>query len=372
MKPKYSFYLLEFFCFAVLIGIVAAMFKNDFPSSSSLNQEIDSYLKEKQFQGSALIAHKGKILFEKSYGLANAEHQIPNTPQTVFRIGSITKLFTAVVILQLQEQGLLKVSDTIAKYIPDYPQGDRISIHHLLSHTSGIASITRLPNLLEIQRQATTPLKAMDHFKDLPLKFTPGTDTESSDSNYIILGAIIENVTQKPYEEVLKENILIPLHMTSTYYEYNHYVIPHRASGYQYQEGKLSRAPFIDMSLPHAAGALSSTVEDLYRLDQALKGTSFISKEIRDALFTIHGSNATNKLASGYGFRIGPLNRGMEGCEASIAGHFATIDGFEGAMITYQKDDLTIILLSNVEKSDLRSFHKEIASLIRASWRSSL
>lgn len=368
MKTKYQYYLFAFLFLAV-IGIVAVNLKGHFPVFYTLTQEIDSFLNKEGFQGSVLISKEGKILFSKGYGFANAEHQIPNAPHTVFRIGSITKLFTAVVILQLQEKGLLKVSDPVIKYIPDYPHGDQITIHHLLSHTSGIPSITRLPNLLEIQRQATTPLQALVHFKDLPLKFVPGTDCESSDSNYIILGAIIENITHQPYEEYLKMNIFHPLDMTATYYEYNHSVIPHRASGYQNRKGKLYHAPFIDMSLPHAAGALSSTTVDLYKFDQALRENSFLSNEMRHSLFTIHGSAVVNRIAAGYGFRVGPINRGMEGCESSIIGHFATIDGFEGAMITYLNDALTIILLSNVENTDLRSFHKEIARLVRASWR---
>jgi CubicO group peptidase (beta-lactamase class C family) len=209
----------------------------------------------------------------------------------------------------------------------------------------------------------------MAHFKDLPLNFDPGMKCESSDSGYIILGAIIEVVTHKPYEEYLKVNILTPLNMTATYYEHNHYVIPNRASGYVYKEGILSHAPFIDMSFPHAAGALSSTIEDLYKWDQALKGTTFLSKEMRDALYTIHASNATNQLASSYGLRIGPLNRGMEECDPSIVGHFATIDGFEAALISYQVDGLTIILLSNVQETNVRQFHKELARLVRSFWR---
>ena len=330
---------------------------------------IDQYLMEKGFQGSAVVIQKDKIIFSGSYGFANMEHQILHSKETVFRIGSITKQFTAVAILQLQEKGLLRVSDPIAKYLPDYPGGNKITLHHLLSHSSGIPSITRFPNLLEIQRQATTPELAMAHFKNLPLNFTPGADCDSSDSGYIILGAVIEKVAKKNYEEYLKENIFTPLNMTETYYEHNHYLIPHRASGYQNKEGHLYHAPYIDMSFPHAAGALSSTVGDLYKWDQALKGKAFISKENRDLLYTIHCTNAGNKIASGYGLRIGTLNRGMEDCELSIAGHFATIDGFEAALIRYLNDDLTIILLSNVEKTDVRSFHKEIARIVRSSWR---
>lgn len=337
-------------------------------SPSSLAKEIDAYLKENKFQGTALIASKGKVIFNKGYGLANIEHQAANTPETVFRIGSITKLFTAVAILQLQEKGLLKVTDPISKHLPEYPHGYQITIHHLLCHTSGIFSITRLPNLLEIQRIETTPEKAMAYFKNIPLLFPPGSDCQSSDSNYIVLGAIIENVSHSSYEDYLNDHIFIPLGLTSTHFESNDKIIPLQAAGYRYREGKLTHHAYLDMSLPHAAGSLVSTVEDLYLFERALMGDDFISKEMKEALFIIHGSNASNKLASGYGFRIGPLNRGMEGCEPSIAGHFATIEGFEGALITYLNQDLTLILLSNIEDTDLRTFHKKIADLI-FSWR---
>lgn len=341
-----------YICSAIAVLLLITAYKVSYSTN-----EIDKYLTENGFQGSVLVAKGGKVLFSKGYGFANEEHQIPNKTQTVFRLGSISKLFTAVAILQLQDKGFLNVNDPVAKYIPDYPQGDRITIHHLLSHSSGIPSIYHFSNLLEIQRQATTPLEAMRHFKNLPLKFAPGTDTDSTDSGYIILGAIIEIVTQGTYEDYLKEHIFRPLDMNATYYEHNKYVIPNRASGYYSEGGKYYHAPFIDMSLPHAAGALSSTVEDLYKFDRAVRGNA--------ALFRIYGFNPDRKIAAGYGYRIGPLNRGMEGCQPDIVGHFATIDGFEGAMISYLEEDLTIILLSNVQKTDVREFHKKIASYWR-------
>lgn len=323
----------------------------------SLTQKIDALLNEQHFQGAVLIAKNNQILFCKGFGLANAEHHISNTPDTVFRIGSITKSFTAIAILQLQEKGLLNVDDPINKYLPGYPQGEKITIHHLLSHTSGIAEIMEVPNYDEIKRNPTTPLKAIELFKNLPLKFSPGTSCEYSNSNYIILGAIIESITKKSYEDVIKANILQPLGMNATYYAHNEQLIPKRASGYSRQ---LQNATYIDMSLPHASGALASTVKDLYKLDQGL------SKLLKNpkVLFTIHGCNPAEKLAYGYGFRIGPVNRNMEECRPSILGHFGSIEGFEAAFIKDPDEDLTIILLSNVENAPVRSLHKRLASLI--------
>lgn len=330
----------------------------------TLDNKIDSYLKKYQFQGSALIAKEGRIVFSKGYGQANLEHGVANTPDTVYRIGSITKLITAVAFIQLQDQGLLSVNDPVSKFLPDYPKGDQITIDHLLSHSSGTPSIYHFSNLKEIQRHHTTPLKATEHFKDLPLKFTPGSSTQTSDSGYILLGAIIENVTGQSFEHYIKKQILEPFQMDATYYDYNHYVIPHRASGYQCKNGVLQNATFIDMSLPHAAGALASTTQDLYRFNKAVRKDPLLSK----ALFTVRGTNPEQNLTTGYGYRIGPMNRGMEGCAKDIVGHFASIDGFSGALISYLEEDLTIILLSNIEETNLRSLHKEIADLLRSSW----
>ena len=340
--------------------------------ASPLANEMDTYLKENQFQGSVLIAKEGEILFSKGYGYANEEFKIENSVETVFRIGSITKQLTAVAILQLQEKGMLSVQDPIAKYLPGYPQGDKITIHHLLSHSSGISSITDFPNLLQMQRDATYPQKTIEHFKNLHLKFSPGTDCEYSDSGYIILGAIIEAVAKQSYEGYLQENILIPLGMNSTYYEHNASVIPNRASGYvKNEQGVTQHAPYVDMSFPHASGALSSTVKDLFVFYQALKGEALLKKESRESLYKIQASNANRKIAYGYGFRIGPQNRGMEDCRSSIVGHFGTIDGFEAALIRYLDDELIIILLSNREKTDVRSFHKDLARLVQSHWRPS-
>ncbi len=341
-------------------------------TATGLNQEIDLFMTKSNFQGAVLIAKEGKILFKKGYGLSNHEHNIPNTTDTIFRIGSITKLFTAIAIMQLQEAGKLNVNDPIIKYLPTYPQlqGEQVTIHHLLSHTSGIPSITELPNILEIQRHPTSPQQTINFFKHLPLNFIPGTDCEYSDSGPIVLGAIIEAITNKTYSEYLQEHIFKPLKMKSTYFDYNHLVIPLHATGYGKNiKGDLTHPPYVDMSFPHASGALASTVEDLYLLDRGLKNGSLLKKESIAAIFRIQGSNINRRISYGYGLRIGPQNKGMEECESSIVGHFGTIEGFEAALISYLNDDLSIILLSNVEKTEVRSIHKTLAKIINSRWR---
>ena len=317
----------------IVLGIFIVLSHTGY-ATPFLQEAIDSYLTEHQFQGVALVAQGGKIVFEQGYGHANEDYQLPNTPQTTFRIASITKQFTAAAILLLQEKNQLNVFDPIAKYIPDYPQGDLITLHHLLCHTSGVANITALPNLSDIQRLPSTPTQSIAYFKDLPLSFTPGTECEYSDSNYILLGAIIEIITQQTCGDYMKENIFQPLGINSTYFETPRAVIPFRASGYHKDTtGQITPAPYIDMSFPHAAGAIVSSVEDLYQWDRALKSGSLLSPSSLQSLFTTQASNKERKIAYGYGFRIGPLNSGFEECEASIIGHLGTIEGFKCAAI---------------------------------------
>jgi CubicO group peptidase (beta-lactamase class C family) len=325
--------------------------------------EVDSYLRGKNFQGTVLIAKQGKILFSKGYGLSNAEHQIPNTSKTVFRLGSITKQFTAVAILQLQEQGKLNVKNPISTYLPDYPQGDKITIHQLLTHTSGILSITKFPNLSEIERQPSTPDLVMTYFKDLPLEFAPGTECKYSDSGYIVLGAILEAVTATPYEKYVQEHFFSPLGMKTTYFDHNQSIIPNRASGYGLDtKGMAVNAEFIEMSFPHAAGSLASTVEDLYIWDRALKGDKLLSKESKKQLFRVQAFSENNQISYGYGLFIDDKNH--------IVGHMGSIEGFRAALYRHLNDDVTLIILSNRENTQVVALEQELFFIISSSWRS--
>ncbi len=367
MKLKKQTYLFLLISLSLLLYSFVVCFGN---ISFSLYQKIDSFLKENQFQGAVLIAQEGKILFARGYGFANEEDRIPNTPQTIFRIGSITKSFTAIAILQLQEKGLLNVNDPIINYLPDYPNGNHITIHHLLSHTSGIPSITDFPNLSEIQRHPSHTYQTLSYFKDLPLQFFPGNDCSYSDSGYIVLGAIIEAVTSQTYESFILENFLQPLEMTSTYYDHHQSLIPKRAIGYvKNAKGEKEHANYIDMSFPHAAGALVSSVQDLYKLDQALKNHTLLSKQSIDALFAIQGSNKETHISYGYGFFIGPDNFELEGAHETIIGHSGTIEGFRAAFFRYPDEDLSIILLSNLENTPINALHLQLAHFIFSSWR---
>lgn len=327
---------------------------------STLDQKVDTYLREKNFQGTVLIAKQGKVLFSQGYGFANAEHSIPNTSQTVFRLGSITKQFTAVAILQLQELDKLKIQDPISKYLPEYPQGNKITIHHLLTHTSGIPSITDFPNLVEIQRHPSTPEQVMAYFKDLPLEFEPGSDCKYSDSGYIVLGAIVERVAGISYAKYVQEHFFLPLGMKATYFDHNQSIIPHRAAGYSIgTTGEKINAEFIEMSFPHGAGSLASTVGDLYLWDRAVKEGKLLSKESTEKLFEVHAFSSKNQIAYGYGFFIDS--------EKCTIGHMGSIEGFRAASYRHLDDDVTLILLSNQESTQSTALVQELYFLL--SWR---
>ena len=365
MKLTYKHLL--FLTVAIGFGLILALFvfsRSPFP-------EIEDYLLKNNFHGAALVAKDGKILLSKGFGLANREHRIPNKASTLFRLGSITKQFTAVAILRLQAQGKLDLHAAINSYLPDYPRGDIITVHQLLSHTSGIPSITKLSFLQDFQLHPASIDQVIDTFKNMPLEFAPGTSCNYSDSGYLVLGAIVEAVANMPYEEYLQREFFEPLGMRATYYDHNRSIIADRASGYeQVDDTTVCNARYIDMSVPHGAGALASTVEDLYIWNVALIEGRILSKESTDLLFTIHGSSNINKITYGYGFFVGPQNKGLEAAFSTIIGHSGTIEGFRAASYHYPDEDLTVILLSNVENTPINQLSIEIAKLYSSRWRS--
>src|SRR6185369_14222828 len=241
--------------------------------ANKIDDLMSLYHKYGQFNGSVLVADNGQVVYKKGVGLANMEWNISNAPDTKFRLGSITKQFTATVILQLVEQGKIKLDGKITDYLPDYrpDTGARVTIHNLLTHTSGIPSYTSLPGFL--QNVSRNPFKVDEFIKKYAsgdLEFEPGTKFVYDNSGYFLLGAIIEKVTGKPYEQVLKENIFDPVGMKNTGYDHWQTILAKRATGYTNTPRGYETAAYLDMSIPYAAGSIYSTVEDLYLWDQAL------------------------------------------------------------------------------------------------------
>jgi D-alanyl-D-alanine carboxypeptidase len=306
--------------------------------TAKADQLVQSVATRERFQGSVLLAWDGKPLFRKSYGLANAEWDIANTPETKFRLGSITKQFTSALVLQLVEQGKLNLDDSIRKYYTDAPESwEPVTIHHLLSHESGIPSYTGLPGFFEKQAgTARTPAEIIQLTQKKPLEFVPGEKFEYDNTGYILLGYVIEKVTGRSYEEQLRKAILDPLGMKDTGFDHYTTILPHRAEGYEYKDGKLARAAFLDMSLPYAAGSLYSTVDDLLKWDQALYSTQVLTEKSKNKMWTPNLNNY------GYGWFIAK-RYGEQAVE-----HGGGINGFNTMIIRIPDKKLLAVVLANV------------------------
>ncbi|HEX4900494.1 MAG TPA: serine hydrolase [Pyrinomonadaceae bacterium] len=302
--------------------------------------------KYRQFNGSVLVADHGKVIYKKGLGLANMEWEIPNTPETRFRLGSITKQFTATAILQLVEQGKIKLDGKISDYLPDYRKdvGEKVTIHQLLNHTSGIPSYTGLPGFF--QDVSRNPFKVDDFIKKYAskdLEFEPGSKFSYNNSGYFLLGAIIEKVTGKPYEQVLKENIFDPLGMKNTGYDHFDTLIQKRATGYQKTANGYSNAPYLDMSIPYAAGSLYSTVEDLYLWDQALYTDRLLKEETKQLMFKPNLSNYA------YGWTIRKTRFDEK---IPVITHNGGINGFSTTIIRFPGEKNLIVMLDNTAQGN--------------------
>ena len=235
-----------------------------------MDQAVQSFVSN-HFMGSVLVARGDKVLFSKGYGFANLEWDIPNTPDTKFRIGSLTKQFTAVLILKLEEQGKLSVGDPVKKYIADAPAAwDNITLFHLLTHTSALPDYPSLPDYPKLQTLPTTATQIMARFRDKPLEFRPGEKFKYCNSGYVVLTAVVEKVAGMSYEKFLQDQILTPMGLKDTGYDSASHVIHHRATGYLLNaDNQVENSGFVDMTVPQGAGALYSTTEDLLKWELA-------------------------------------------------------------------------------------------------------
>lgn len=300
--------------------------------------------KYRQFNGTALIAENGKVIYKQGFGLANMEWNIPNTPDTRFRLGSITKQFTAALTLQLVEQGKIKIDGKVTDYLPEYRKdtGQRVTIHHLLTHTSGIPSYTSQPGFVE--NLSRNPYKVADFvakFASGDLEFEPGSRFLYNNSGYFLLGAIIERVTGKSYEQALKENILDPAGMKNTGYDHHNTVIPKRAAGYRKTAEGYENAAYLDMSIPYAAGSMYSTVEDLYLWDQALYTDKLLSAASKDLMY----KPFLQEYAYGWSVRDASFKHNDQ--PVQIIEHGGGINGFSTVIARFPKEKNLIVLLDN-------------------------
>ena len=340
----------KFFILVVQVCLVHLLFAQ----SDKLDTLVSAYAKMNKFNGSVLVEKNGVILLNKGYGYRNAATKTPNDEQTIFQLGSITKQFTSTVILKLQAEKKLSVSDKLNKYFPNYPKGDSITIQELLTHTSGIYNYTNDRDFMK--DGATKPAtreKMMALFMNKPLDFSPGTEWNYSNSGYLLLGYIIEDVTKKTYEQAVRNYIFTPLHMTHSGFDFTDLKSKEKATGYfQLNDKEAVAAPIVDSSVSFSAGAIYSTTGDLYLWHKALEQNRILSKEQQEMAYTPVKNNY------GYGWGIDSI----EG-KRRVA-HSGGIFGFTTNISRVPADDICIILLSNASDPTLQDITGNIYAVL--------
>lgn len=328
------------------------------PSSEVITDNFYSSLKEKAASGIAvLVARDGNVLYKKGFGYADIKNKIPVTPDTKFRIGSVTKQFTAAAILKLQENNLLNVNDKLSTFIPDYPRGNEVTIHHLLTHTSGIHSYTSKDGF---EGNVTKPIlrdSLINVFKNDPYDFNPGERMLYNNSGYFLLGYIIEKVSGKTYATYLKETFFDPLHMNNTGIHYAGIKLEHEAKGYARNNNQYDDALNWDMSWAGAAGAMYSTVDDLLKWNQALYGGKVLNeKSLQAALTPVTLKNgAEASMRYGYGLALNKY-RGED-----IVSHGGGLHGFVTQLAYYPKEKMSIVMFSNTAQPEVNFDANKVA-----------
>lgn len=301
-----------------------------------MDRVVQQHVQAREFMGSVLVARGEQILFNKAYGSANLEWHIPNEPTTKYRIGSITKQFTAASILMLEERGKLKLEDPIKKYFSGAPATwDGVTLKHLLTHTSGIPNFTSFPEYQKLKQSNPSRPDLIGLFKDKPLEFAPGEQWAYSNSGYLLLGYTIEKVAGVPYDEFLQANIFTPLGMRDSGYDSNATVIARRAAGYTRSGELINNAEFVHMNIPHAAGGLYSTTEDLLRWQRGLYGGKLLSAASLTKLTTPF----KNDYALGLGVQTG---------KRRMYSHGGGIEGFNTHLAYYPDTQTTVVALANL------------------------
>jgi len=336
--------------FVILYTILAT-------NAQEYGKKIDSLIQKavqlNRFNGTVLVSKKGKIVYEKAYGYQNVEKNIRNTSNTIYQIGSTTKEFTAAVILKLIENHQLSLDDKLSNYFPDFIRGNEITIKHLLTHTSGIYEILRDPNAFNGGTQPRSKEQMLSFFINKPLDFDPGTQYSYCNSGYMLLGLIIEKVTGKSYEQVVKDFILKPLGMKHTGFDFVGLQSPDKAVGYSKYTNTIKEAavPW-DSTATYSAGSLYSTVEDLYRWHNGLLNYKVYNKSSLE--------KATTPFLEGYGL----------GCwidmiyDKKVVSHGGNIFGFTGYFGRIQEEDVSIIILNNIFNRQIESIGLSILAIL--------
>ncbi len=305
---------------------------------------VNDYLKENDGPGfSYIITKEGEPVYKGAKGMAEIELGVPLNADHIFRIGSITKQFTAAAILKLQEEGKLNVSDNFTKYLKDYPLGGRVvTIEQLLNHTSGIRSYTDMPAFREtLMRKDLSPSELIDVFKNEPFDFEPGEQYSYNNSGYILLGSIIESITSQSYEQYIEDNLFKALGMDNSFYGKHAEVIKNRVSGYDTDGGELVNAGYLSMTLPYAAGSLLSTVDDLAIWYDAVMTGKVLSQESLTVAHSPSKLNSGKEIDYGYGWSFNDVQG------SPTIGHGGGINGFSTESLYFPNEKIFVAVFAN-------------------------
>lgn len=307
--------------------------------------------------GVFMIARQGKPIYQKAWGKANLELNAPLTTGHVFQIGSMTKQFTAVAILMLEQQGKLHVKDPLSKYLPDFPNGGNITLHHLLTHTSGIQDYLRMKTLPTIAQKEMTPEMVIDFFKNEPVNSAPGEKYAYNNSGYFLLGYVVEKVSGTTYKDFIRKNILDKADMRETYYASDRQVIKNRAYGYHRKDSLYVNKTVISYDLAYAAGALMSTTGDLLKWQNAMNRHIFLNTEETQKAFTRYTLNNGEPHNYGYGWQFKDI-KGV-----TVREHGGSIFGYKSMGVYIPREDIYVVGFSNCDCNSPTKITEEVAAI---------
>lgn len=327
-------------------------------AQAGLEQRIDAFLQPlletNNFSGVILVASGGRLHFQKGYGHASIEHQVPNSPATAFHVASVSKPFTSAAIMLLHEEGKIDIRAPLSAILPRYPDGDRLTIHHLLTHTSGIPNINDFPEYEERQRMPHSPAQLVAYFQDKPLEFQPGAKYSYSNSNYNLLAHIIETASGLDYGAFLKDRIFDPLRLESAgHHGSAAQIVPRLANGYAPAGAiGLERAPYIDWSVKTGNGSLYSNAADIARFMRAVHKGGLLAPASKSATFTRYTPSV------GYGWFLTEANgREVHHINGRSPGFAAQAD-------YYVADDVTVVVLANTYVSVTTDIARAVGALM--------
>lgn len=351
-KTHFCLLLILLYCYLQNTAVAQSM-------AIKIDQAIEKAYKDKLGPGGAfLVAKNGKMIYQQAVGKANEELDVDLTTEHVFQLGSMTKQFTAIAILMLEKQGKLDVKQPISKYIPDYPLGDSITLHHLLTHTSGIKDFTKMKTLKDIAQKEMTPKMLVDFFKNEPPDFKPREKFEYNNSGYILLGYIIEFISGDSYENFIENYIFKKAGMNHSAYANDRQIIYKRADGYHKKDSNYVNKTAINYSVPYAAGSLMSTATDMLKWQNALNQNKLLTKEASKKAFIKYKLNSGEEFTYGYGWHI------KEIAGVQVREHGGSIFGFKTMGVYIPSEDIYVIGLSNCDCNSPTQLVRDIAAMV--------